>query len=246
MKFVNFPDQIAPRAAPQAVPAPNGGGWNSGNVTVTWNWSDNLGGDGIDPARCATSGVSSGEGALVVAALCQDLAGNVGSAQYTVKVDKTGPSVSITSPADAPYENTGQLTIAWTASDALSLLATQSATFDGSPATNGQVIDLFLLPLGTHAVVVTATDNAGNQSSDTATFAVVATAESVSASVDRLLDLGAITHEGVANSLKAKLGKNPNQLTAFLNELEAQRGKKISDEAYALLQALALDLMSRL
>jgi len=87
-------DSTPPTAAPTQSPDANLAGWNNSNVTVTWNWTDNVGGSGIDPANCTTSSVSSGEGTITLTANCKDLAGNTGSASYTVKVDKTAPQLS--------------------------------------------------------------------------------------------------------------------------------------------------------
>jgi hypothetical protein len=61
-------------------------------VTVSWNWADADGAADIDPNHCTTSSTSSGEGTVTLQATCADLAGNQGSASYTVKVDKTAPS----------------------------------------------------------------------------------------------------------------------------------------------------------
>lgn len=88
------PDQTAPTASPTQSPLANANGWNKSDVTVTWNWTDEAGGSGIDAANCTSSSTSSGEGAAIqLDATCQDLAGNSGSASYTVKVDKTGPTL---------------------------------------------------------------------------------------------------------------------------------------------------------
>lgn len=91
-------DSTPPTAtSPTQSPAANGAGWNNSDVTVTWNWTDEAGGSGIDPANCTTSSVSSGEGnPLTLNASCTDQAGNTGNASYTVKVDKTAPTVSVT------------------------------------------------------------------------------------------------------------------------------------------------------
>jgi hypothetical protein len=101
--------------------------WNNTDVTVTWNWTDNPGGSGIDPNHCTGSSTSSGEGAnLTLSATCRDLAGNVGSASYTVKVDETSPTVTASltpaSPASSGWYNqsTGAPTVSFNCSDALS------------------------------------------------------------------------------------------------------------------------------
>jgi hypothetical protein len=81
----------APTASPTQSPSANGLGWNNTDITVTWNWSDEAGGSGIDNAACTTSSTSTGEGELTLTATCKDLAGNEGSASYTVMVDQTLP-----------------------------------------------------------------------------------------------------------------------------------------------------------
>lgn len=91
------PDAIAPTASPTQSPPANGNGWNNADVTVTWNWTDNVGGSGIDPLNCTTSSTSTGEGnPITMSATCKDLAGNTGTAYYYPKVDKTAPTVTVT------------------------------------------------------------------------------------------------------------------------------------------------------
>lgn len=126
-------DTIAPTASPTQSPAANGAGWNNSNVTVTWHWTDNAGGSGINPATCVTSSGTSSEGnPLTLNAICQDLTGNTGSASYNVMVDKTNPTISGShSPAaNASGWNNSDVTVSFTCSDALSGLAA------GSPPTN--------------------------------------------------------------------------------------------------------------
>lgn len=94
-------DSTAPTASPSQSPAANGAGWNKSDVTVAWNWADDQGGSGIDPANCTTSSVSSGEGdPITLNASCTDQAGNTGDASYNVRVDKTAPTVSVTGVTD--------------------------------------------------------------------------------------------------------------------------------------------------
>jgi hypothetical protein len=196
-------------------------------------------------ATCSADQVFSVDGATSTSGTAVDNAGRtVGSGFLLVRIDKTLPSLSITSPTKAIYENTVKLPIDWTASDSGSGIASQSATLDGSAVTKGQVIDLFLLALGGHTVAVNITDNAGNTASASASFSIGTTPESISDSIDRLLAIEAIGNAGIANSLKTKLDGNPNQWNAFLNELDAQRGKKISQQAYDVLKAAALYMIA--
>ena len=158
-------DTTAPVASPTQSPAANGAGWNDSDVTVTWNWSDEAGGSGIDNASCTIARTSTGEGnPISLDATCNDLAGNVGRASYTVKVDKTPPSVSLVGgPAEGGNYYFGSVPAAPTcsASDALSGL-------DGSCIVSG-----YGTALGQHAVTATANDMAGNQGVASATYEVL-------------------------------------------------------------------------
>ena len=111
-------DVHAPVAAP-TMPAPNLHGWHKNDVTVAWNWSD-AGGVGVDPAHCAPTTTSSGEGDnIVLTSTCRDLAGNQNSASVTLKVDKTPPQANIRiSPNPVVQGTTPQVLSDWT--DALS------------------------------------------------------------------------------------------------------------------------------
>jgi hypothetical protein len=118
-------DTTPPTANPSQNPAADADGWNSSDVTVTWNWADNDAGIGLDLASCTPSSTSSGEGALTLSATCADLSGNVGSASYTVKVDTTAPTISATAttqPNPAGWY-TGDVTVTFSCNDVLSGVA---------------------------------------------------------------------------------------------------------------------------
>jgi hypothetical protein len=143
-------DTTPPTAAPTQSPPANANGWNNTDVTVTWNWSDSE--SGVDPSNCTSTTTSSGEGTLVLIASCKDKAGNQGSAQYTVQVDKTPPSVAVTGVADGATYHLGSVpTAGCSTTDALSGVAAQA-----TPTSSGG-------PVG--AITVTcsgASDKAGN------------------------------------------------------------------------------------
>jgi hypothetical protein len=133
-------DNLPPTPSPTQSPAANIAGWNNSDVTVIWNWADNAGGSGIDNANCNMSTVSSGEGNITLNASCKDLAGNTGSASYTIKVDKTAPVTS----AGGPYTgsegsaivlngsavdalNPGSVTVTWSVNSASCSLSNVNA-----------------------------------------------------------------------------------------------------------------------
>jgi len=90
------------------------------------------------------------------------------------------------------------------------------------------------------------------------TFSPLAAIDTLISYKHQALALGWITNRGIANSLDQKLenarkqlerGKNKaakNILEAFLNEVEAQKDKHLTSEAYALLKYNAEYLASKL
>lgn len=137
----------------------------------------------------------------------QDFAGNIEEEKtLTVKIDRTAPTVEITSPKDKNYKNSEMLPIAYSASDE------QSATdkliteifYDGQ-ITNQNKIDLSLEKLGAHSVYATATDEAGNQSAETKINFMVAT------------DIGSILQN---TRHYYSLGLIKNRTTEFLLEIK--------------------------
>ena len=153
-------DVAAPGASPTPSPAANNAGWNSTDVTVNCNWTDNAGPSAIDVLNCTTSSTSTGEGsALAILATCQDRTGNEGDASYVVAVDKTDPTLS---PSVSP------------SSILLNGTATVSSGAADSPS--GLSLDecgaLDTTTAGTKTVTCTATDKAGNSNTASATYFV--------------------------------------------------------------------------
>jgi hypothetical protein len=143
----------------------NTSGWNTGDVTVTWSWADETGGSGIDPATCPTSTTSSGEGAaLEVTATCTDAAGNTGTASYTVKVDKTPPSVTCATAPTYVLRGSHAVDVGATVTDALSGPATSPVTADVTAAD--------VSTLGVKSKSLTGFDVAGNQATVLCTYVV--------------------------------------------------------------------------
>lgn len=91
-----FDDWTPLTANPTKFPSANVAGWTNNDVTVKWNWSDNTLGRSIDSNNCTIGSTSSGEGTIHLTATCSDLTGNVGNANYTVKVDKIAPMANST------------------------------------------------------------------------------------------------------------------------------------------------------
>jgi hypothetical protein len=185
--------------------------------------------------------------------------------QFIEDVDRTAPTITIGQPAAATYPRSATLTLAYSATDDLTGVKSLSATLDGQSMVgtpphglaNGQSI--FLLTdvptLGNHTFTVTATDNAGNSTSRSVTFTVNVTPSSIGDDVQYFLSTGAIAQNG-GTSLFAKLTAASayraagncrdasSTYQAFINEVKAQTGKKISTAAAAVLTSDAQYLMT--
>jgi hypothetical protein len=178
----------------------------------------------------------------------------------TVFLDTTPPQITITkpSPEGVLFDSDDFSAIEFTISDAGSGVnqSTVKATFDGAAASHGQALDMFLLAPGTHAVEVAAADNLGNGTDTTRTFQLHATSASLLGNLGRSCTEGLIDKKGTCNALSTKLehaldqhndGRHDvehNQLGAFVNQVQAQRGKSIDVATANRLIAFAQDLIA--
>jgi hypothetical protein len=170
--YVNAPpppsDTTAPTAAPTLSGTPGTNSWYTSDVTVTWNWSDNAGGSGINSNNCPATSTSSGEGSLTVSADCYDLAGNKGTASVNVNVDKTAPTISFVGPSTSAWYN-ADVTANWSCTDATS--GPVSASVSGAASGEGNAVP----------ATGTCVDLAGLTASNTQNFKIDKTAPTATA-----------------------------------------------------------------
>jgi hypothetical protein len=135
-------------------------GWYNQHVLVTWNWTDEASGSGLDTPTCTPSTLFNHLGELTLTATCNDLVGNQGSASQTIKLDLDGPSINITGvESGASYPSAPQ--VACQSSDWPSGIASEAVPFITD---NGG---------GSFTATCTNTDNAGNTASASVTYSVV-------------------------------------------------------------------------
>ncbi len=183
-----------------------------------------------------------------------------GKVSFSFSTDVTPPTIVIVEPhAAPPYAHSDVLILDYSVTDPggtgvkeFTVLLDGSPTLAGHGLASGQAIPLlFEMPLGTalgtHVFSITATDFEDNTSTQSVTFEIIVTPESIIADVDQLLEAGKIKNAGLANSLQAKLraaaaarGRGQcnvaaNIYGAFINELKAQTGKGVADDAVAIL-----------
>jgi hypothetical protein len=199
-------DVTPPTVSATLSPAtPNGAnGWYTSNVTVTVNATDN--GTVASRQRSTDGGATwvnantaltiSAEGTTTVLYRATDNGGNVSQVgSVTVKLDKTAPVVAVSGAAEgASVGNAGDLT--WTASDATSGIDTVAATVDGAAVAADKPLALWTLPLGSHALVVTAKDKAGLVTTTTRTFTTTTSILTLTALTERLAREGLVTPSG--------------------------------------------------
>lgn len=237
-------DATAPTASASVSPDPNANGWNNTDVTVSFSGTDNV--SGLD--SCDAPVVLSGEGTNQSAGgTCTDLAGNVSALATAgnVNIDKTAPVVMVTGVVDGETYIVGTVPVAsCDTQDALSGVATSaSLALTGGDANGAGTIT---------ATCAGATDNAGNNGTASVSYTVITPSEAIENLIDQVESLN--LQQGVDNSLDAKLdaalqalddlNQNDdvaavNALQAFINAVEAQRGKKVPDaDADALIASV--------
>jgi hypothetical protein len=192
------------------------------------------------------SGSTFALGVTVVTVTARDQAGNRAVGTFTVTVrDTTAPVVTVTAPAEGATIGTAEsVTFSYKATDAVGVTSS-SATLDGAPIASGAVLDGSRLAVGPHTIVVTAQDAAGHITTVTRHFTVASSARIddlivavVRGLLVRKIDLSlagpllvklASAQENQARGNKREAANN---VKAFVNQVKAQRGKKI-DAAYA-------------
>jgi peptidoglycan/xylan/chitin deacetylase (PgdA/CDA1 family) len=153
--------------------------WQRSNVTLRFTATD-TGGAGVSSTQSSinngttwTNGTSrtiSTSGQTTVLYRSTDAAGNVEVAKSVlVKLDKTAPTVTITTPASGGTYLRNQVVLAaWSATDATSGI--NAALTTSQPVANGVAIPTSTF--GTHTFSVTATDNAGNVTTRSVSYSV--------------------------------------------------------------------------
>jgi hypothetical protein len=209
---------------------------------------------------------SAADGAYDVDYFTIDGLGNVEAMKtLTVTLDTTAPLVSISQPAATSYPHSATLTLSYSVADGSgSGVATFTPTLDGAATlpdgtglASGQAIQLLTeLSIGRHTFAVDSVDNVGNRGTQSVTFSIVVTADSIKDDVSQFLDTNKITNGGLAKSLLGKLnaaaaarGRGEcatasNQYDAFIHDLEAQAGKGIDVAAAAIMIADAQYLIA--
>jgi hypothetical protein len=149
-------DKTLPVITAAAIPAPNGAGWNTSNVTVTFTCSDTGSGVSVcpSPIQVTTDGASQSISGSVT-----DKAGNTATASVIINLDKTAPAIgaAVTPTPNAAGWNNSTVTVSFSCSDTTSGVDVCPAPANLSTEGVGQVVSGI------------AKDKAGNSASASAT-----------------------------------------------------------------------------
>lgn len=166
-------DRTDPTITYSVSPMPNSAGWNNSSVTVSFSCSDNTGGSGI--ASCSSPQTESTDGQYTLTGYATDNAGNTSSANVTINLDQTAPTVSSVALATDPLPVNQTTTLSANVADNLSGVAkaeyytgTDPGQGNGTPMTitNGVASATVgnYATAGMYTYYVRTEDNAGNWS----------------------------------------------------------------------------------
>ena len=171
-------EKTAPHILASVAPAPNAAGWNNSDVTVSFICTPSV----SDIVSCPGAVPVTEDKTQEISGTVSDQAGKSNTATVTVKVDKTLPSIQITTPVAGSYLNNNHFPISVSFSDAGSGIdaTTLHLSIDGvdhtaeftSTNTGASGSLTSALADGTHAVTASISDNAGNVATATASFVV--------------------------------------------------------------------------
>lgn len=254
---IGSPDHTAPTTTADTTPSQPDGldGWYVHPVTLTLSAADSMSGvakteyslDGGDTWQSYSTPVTlSQEGKYTVSYRSTDNAGNIEQPKtISFNLDTIAPTITVTGLVYGTFSDADSIVPVITVNDGLSGVdaSKTTMTLDTYGLQQGKSIPLYTLPLGSHALIVTASDLAGNASSQTVLFQTTTSVDALKALVTYFANNGWIGNAGIANSLLHKLVAN--NLADFASEVKAQSGKHISSQAANYLLRDAQYLLSQ-
>lgn len=233
-------DGTAPTSEAGQAPVANLAGWNNTDVSVQLSAQDNDGGSGVESISYSASGTQiiglttiigssatlslTGEGVTTVSYFATDADGNVEEAKtLTVRIDRSAPTIQLTSPTAGSYLLNQSVTAQFECSDTVSGLGSCIGTVGSGSAIN-------TASPGTFTFSVDATDIAGNTSQESVTY-------SVRYGVQVLYDQTKAHKSGSTIPIKIRLvDANGNTLSSPTTVVHAVGAVQVSSQASATLE----------
>lgn len=253
-------DTSAPRTSLAVLGTAGLAGWYTSPVTVSVSGLDIAPGSGVAIVEYSVNGgafqtyaspfVVSAQGPTRITSRSRDRAGNIETPlpPTVIQIDSSAPVVTMTSPEARDYQHSESMVVSFSAADSMSGLQSVSAALDGGAVQNTQSILLLTQTLGTHTMEVFAVDVAGNPARQSMSFRVVATIDSLIASVNiytlqgKIADSNTKTLLSKLNDANAALSRGntsaaSGKLRDFIDYCNAQSGRGIAADAVAVLAA---------
>lgn len=212
-------DKTPPSITASGTPSPNAAKWNNSDVTVGFQCSDSL--SGI--ASCSPPRVVTTEGSnQTISGTATDIAGNSAQATVTLNVDKTPPSIAITSPAENAVLNPGITNLTGTVADSLSGVASVSCNGMTGFIDRGTFSCELNLAAGPNTISVQAADVAGNTSLTTRMVNVSTAASNKTITQAGAVPNGAFLNEPTVVTFTAHIAPDANLIASSvtLNEYD--------------------------
>ena len=168
---------------------------------------------------------------------CQatDNAGNQSTASFTVSVvDTTAPALTVPANIVTNATSPGGAIVSFT--------ATAADLVDGSPSVSCSMSSGALFPIGTTTVMCEATDPSGNSSSRSFSVKVLSASEIVTSLIGKITNFpqaNGLLNNVLTSISNGNIGSACNQLSAFINQVQAQAGKKLTQQEAAQLLQIA-------
>lgn len=227
-------DLTPPEVTPHVAGTLGDNGWYVSDVDVTWTVEDN---ESPITSTVGCDSVQITSDVLAAPFYCSATsAGGTASGHVTVRRDATAPVIAFAG-NQGTYALTQTVAITCSATDATAGIASATCPGASGPA--------YSFGAGSHQLNAIAVDSAGNVAVDSVTFTVAVTSGGLCELTRQF-----VSQHGIANSLCAKLeaaasaqarGQTHVQqgiLNAYVNEVNAQRGKAISSANADILIAL--------
>jgi hypothetical protein len=211
----------------------------------------------ITYAAATSVTLPSPDGTYNVVVMVADKAGNTVFVTQRVILDRTGPTIKPTIGAannGTSYDVGTKISFSWIASD-VNGVASSGATIEGQTiSATGGTIDVDVLTAGSHTVVITAKDKAGNVTTISLTFTIHPTAQGIINAINDGLARGWISASFAASLISQmqqviKAGGNSanvkTKIKQFITTVQYPPTGGITAAYQTLLLNWANDLLSR-
>ncbi|HWZ96562.1 MAG TPA: IPT/TIG domain-containing protein [Candidatus Dormibacteraeota bacterium] len=148
-----------PSISASASPVPNANGWNNSPVLVTFICSAG----GLSIAKCPAPQLVTTEGAnQVVSGTAIDTAGNSATAIVTLNIERTPPTLTVSSPADQFVTDSASIAVSGASANSLTNINSVACNGTAAASASGSFSCNISLNPGVNLVMITASDAAGN------------------------------------------------------------------------------------